>query len=109
MGFFSLTEPILEFVLERGLNSGDNGSNMQRSTATIVRAAGYAYEPDGETTNACMTFPERPTTPHEVRKYRRSYFAEPGVRVSGTALNRARRPSPPRAPPPPLRLLAVCE
>ncbi len=31
---------------------------------------------------ACLTFPERPTTPHAIRKYRKSFFSEPGQRTA---------------------------
>jgi len=35
-----------------------------------------------ESTARCMKFDERPTTPHGIRKYRKSYFSEPGKRVT---------------------------
>ena len=30
---------------------------------------------------ACLKFPTRPTTPENVRIYRKSYFSEPGKRI----------------------------
>jgi len=35
-----------------------------------------------DSTARCLTYEERPTTPHSVRKYRKSYFADPGQRVT---------------------------
>ncbi|KAF0692100.1 Aste57867_16768 [Aphanomyces stellatus] len=37
--------------------------------------------PASESSSACLNFVPRPTTPESVRKYRKSYFAEPGTRI----------------------------
>jgi hypothetical protein len=50
--------------------------------ATIApRQAGRTTQVADEGTATCLTIKERPTTPEEIRKYRKSYFADAGVRV----------------------------
>lgn len=46
-----------------------------------VPASGYKVRESGETTKGCLTFSDRPTTPHNIKKYRNSYHSTPGTRV----------------------------
>ncbi|KAG9415714.1 hypothetical protein AC1031_000096 [Aphanomyces cochlioides] len=53
---------------------------MSRQTPPLK--AGTKQAPSThESSAACLSFPGRPGTPEAVRKYRKSYFAEPGTRI----------------------------
>lgn len=53
---------------------------------TPPRYAGKADTRDGESTAMCLTFETRPPTPEDVRRFRKSYFAEPGARIAHAGL-----------------------
>ncbi|KAG2768699.1 hypothetical protein JG687_00011572 [Phytophthora cactorum] len=44
--------------------------------------AGLVPPPQRDTTARCLTFPQRPRTPEEVGRFRKSYFSEPGSRIA---------------------------
>ncbi|KAE8904514.1 hypothetical protein PF005_g2777 [Phytophthora fragariae] len=50
------------------------------------RAAGTEPEPQRDTTAHCLTFQTRPRTPEDVRRFRKSYFSEPGSRIAHPGL-----------------------
>lgn len=52
----------------------------------MIQAAGKVLDPKDESTGNCLTFDTRPTTPEDVRRYRKSYFAEPGARIAHPGL-----------------------
>lgn len=57
---------------------------MSRPEPAYIRsvpAAGVKTKATTDSSARCLDFPDRPTTPHEVRKYRKSFFDEPGQRV----------------------------
>ncbi|KAF4324143.1 hypothetical protein BBO99_00001803 [Phytophthora kernoviae] len=53
---------------------------------TPPRPAGKISEPQRDTTGLCLTFGQRPGTPEEIRRYRKSYFSEPGARIAHPGL-----------------------
>ncbi|TYZ61125.1 hypothetical protein PybrP1_007856 [[Pythium] brassicae (nom. inval.)] len=54
---------------------------------TPPRAAGKIADPNlFDNSASCMTIETRPVTPEEVRRYRKSYFAEPGSRIAHPGL-----------------------
>ncbi|KAJ0399435.1 hypothetical protein P43SY_005374 [Pythium insidiosum] len=54
---------------------------------TPPRIAGKVFDGrDSESAAHCLTFESRPVTPDEVRRYRKSYFAEPGARIAHPGL-----------------------
>nr|CCA17384.1 conserved hypothetical protein [Albugo laibachii Nc14]CCA24374.1 conserved hypothetical protein [Albugo laibachii Nc14] len=50
-------------------------------SSPLPRPAGKCWQNDGESTAACFHPQARPGTPEHVRRYRKSYFAEPGARI----------------------------
>ncbi|TMW64102.1 hypothetical protein Poli38472_014219 [Pythium oligandrum] len=56
-----------------------------KSSHTPPRIAGKVFG-DSERASSCLTFDARPVTPEEVRRYRKSYFAEPGARIAHPGL-----------------------
>ncbi|ETM99761.1 hypothetical protein PPTG_18511 [Phytophthora nicotianae INRA-310] len=48
--------------------------------------AGWVPPPQRDTTALCLTFPQRPRTPEEVGRYRKSFFSEPGARIAHPGL-----------------------
>ncbi|GMF09579.1 unnamed protein product [Phytophthora lilii] len=51
-----------------------------------LQAAGTEREPQRDTAAHCLTFQQRPGTPEEVRRFRKSYFSEPGSRIAHPGL-----------------------
>lgn len=47
----------------------------------LPKKAGLLHEAQMEGTDACLKFGDRPSTPENIRKYRKSYFSEPGRRI----------------------------
>ena len=57
---------------------------MKASTADPARDRILVVddEPDmAESCASCLTFEPRPETPHNIRKYRKTFFSDPGQRV----------------------------
>uniref|UniRef100_K3WNW0 EFHB C-terminal EF-hand domain-containing protein n=1 Tax=Globisporangium ultimum (strain ATCC 200006 / CBS 805.95 / DAOM BR144) TaxID=431595 RepID=K3WNW0_GLOUD len=56
---------------------------MSLSRNPPPRAAGKILDPKlNDSSASCLTFEARPVTPDEVRRYRKSYFVEPGSRIA---------------------------
>lgn len=54
---------------------------------SLSQAAGKMLDPKlFDNSASCMSFETRPVTPEEVRRYRKSYFAEPGSRIAHPGL-----------------------
>lgn len=53
----------------------------------IYQAAGKMLDPKlYDNSASCLSFETRPVTPEDVRRYRKSYFAEPGARIAHPGL-----------------------
>ncbi|EQC36045.1 hypothetical protein SDRG_06782 [Saprolegnia diclina VS20] len=60
---------------------------MSQRRQPLPANAGRKQTPNAnESTAHCLSFEARPTTPESVRKYRKSYFAEPGTRIVHSGL-----------------------
>ncbi|KAG7390435.1 hypothetical protein PHYPSEUDO_007958 [Phytophthora pseudosyringae] len=56
------------------------------SRNNIPPAAGIGPQERRDTTAHCLTFPDRPRTPDDVGRFRKSYFSEPGSRIAHRGL-----------------------
>ena len=65
-------------------------SLLQKTGGTLIPSAGRTTTVADEGTHQCMTVEVKPDTPPEIRKYRKSMFAEAGLKVVHPGLVSAR-------------------